>query len=148
MSKNKNQANLDTYEMQNRAFDQDADATRVILVGGENISINAELPEIKFPDQQIIEKQVIVKEVQEIRIPEIIKETKIEFIEKQVIVKEYEKIEVPILITKIEYVEKPTYIEIPRIVSQGINKIPNFVYICVILQTVCFIVLAIKQFIK
>lgn len=147
---NNNKSNLDSYEMLNRAFDQDQDATRVVLVGGEHISIKADLPEIKFPDYQTIEIPVIIKEAQEIRIPEIIRETKIEYIEKPIYLKEYETIEKLVYVPKVEYVEKQVVIEVPKIVH--IEKIksvfPNWVYGLYVLQTVCFIVMAIKHFIK
>lgn len=99
---------MDTGQIVRSQHDENQSAQRVTIVGGDfNLgpaiqeglkNLKLELPErptFEYKQPMIIEKEVIVKQVQTVNIPTIIKE--------------YEKIEVPVVVyeTKIVEIEKP-----------------------------------------
>lgn len=131
MAKNPNISNADTYQIQNRSFDPTNDAMRVVLVGGKNLTINANIessasntnqvtPEVKVVE---IEKPMVVYQdriiVEKISIPEpyeVTRETiRIVEVDKPVIVRESVPVEVIKYIDRIEYKE----IETPLIVEKN-----------------------------
>jgi hypothetical protein len=125
MAKNDQKANLDSYEMQNRLFDAEHDAQRVVLVTGSDIKVEVDngqlLTEmtsandkiVKYLDELVKESrkeeptvlpQVVMVpkvEIKEIEKPVYITETKIVEVEKRVEVPVYKTIEVPIITERI-----------------------------------------------
>lgn len=134
--------------MSQRMYDEDNDAQRVVLVGG-----NFELtPEIKFPEQRQIE-------IKEIQIPVIVKEVEIREIEKPVIIKEIEirqientkvvvqekiqTVEIPVVVKEqlLQTIEKPIIVEKFSEVSKLLNRV-------VLLQTLVIIGLVVGLILK
>jgi len=154
--KNNNLTQLDTDQIHKRKFDDNLDADRVVLVGGDNIRITVDTDQItnsikdglknikidqKESNIQIIEKNVFIPQIE------------IREIEKQVIVKEieYRTIEV------IKYIEVPKIIEYEKpIVVQEIKTIevlkdrdyPFILKFAAILQAVSIVALLIINLLK
>ena len=148
MAKNISYTSLDPGQLPTYTFDEENDAQRVILVGGEGLSIKAEIPQqeikvIEVPTQVIvkeieikeIEKPVIIKETQIVRIevPVIVKEIEIKEIEKQVIVKEIEIKEILSGSNAIQMIE---------------SKLPKGLMGLMIVQTISILGLLIHNLIK
>lgn len=157
MSKNSNFTQLDTHQIVNRKFDQDNDADRVYIVGGEkiDIQINEEkllkavkdgLSNIQFDNKpsestqiQVVEKNIFIPQIE-------IKE-----VEKQIIVPqiEYRTIEIPVFTERIVTVEKPVIIE--KTVFQEIIKerhYPTVMKVCAVIQAIVVTVLLIINLLK
>lgn len=164
--KNDKVTSLDFNQYSARMYDSEKDAQRVVLVGGENLTINAdissqsqsskiEIREIKVPEiiKQIEIKETkvpeIIKEIEirEIKVPEIIREVQIKEIQVPVVTQELKIIEVPTVILKPEYIEK----YIPMVEYKEIEKfikVPNWAKVCIIAQTVALIGLLLVKLIK
>ena len=130
--KNSNISNLDPYMMQNHNFDAAKDAIRVSVVDG--ITLNTEsiiLPELKLPEQKVVQVPVIVKEpeIHTISVPVVVKEY--EKIEVPVIVKEteYKTVEVPVIVPEVKWIEKPVIIK-----EIQYKELPTIVKACLIVQ--------------
>lgn len=129
-------SDLDQYQMDNASFDADKAAWRVSVVDG--VTLHADqinLPEMKFPEQQVIKVPEIIREteVHQINVPVIVKEVQLERVEIPVIVREVETvtIEKPIYIHEVKIVE----IEKPVIIKETeFKEIPVFVKVCMIMQ--------------
>jgi len=114
-------SSMDPNQIQRYQHSEKHNAQRVIVVGGQmDIKVDAQFPEFKFPEPQapqIIEKPIIVKEIEirEIEKPIYIKEIEIREIEKPIYIKEIEIKEVikevPMIQEKIVMVEKPIIVE-------------------------------------
>ena len=149
---------LDMDQCTKRTFDETNWATRVVLVGGENLTINADVKQSENQKIQVIEVPVIVKEVEykEIQVPQIIEKV------------EYRTIEVPVLIKETEYKEiiKEVIVEVPKFevitiekpvivveyrdvhipfVIEKYKQFPMIVKICIVLQSLALIGLLIKH---
>lgn len=116
--------NLDPDQIVRYSFDEDNNASRVVLVGSDFSGVKEAITESLKNMQVSVETKttpqietVYKTEYKEIEKPVIVtqKEIEIREIEKPVIVREIEirEIEKPIFVekVKIEYVEKPVYIE-------------------------------------
>ena len=91
--------------------DDASNATRVVIVGGANsFSSTHEIVEKQVVVKELVPVNVptIVKEVQIVEVPTIVKEVSIKEIEKQIVVKETQvlRVEVPVIVKQIEIVEK------------------------------------------
>lgn len=115
--KNPNVSDLDHRHAQNRMFDQDNDAQRVVIVGG-GLSLDGQI-NASSNQIQTVEVPTIVKEIQVIEIPVIQKEVQIVEVEKQVIVKEFERIEVPLVVETVRMIEieKPVVITETKVIE-------------------------------
>lgn len=159
MSKNSNLTQLDPNQISTLEHDDKNDAKRVILVGGENISISIDenklvnavkegLQNIKIdnsqPAQQETRIQIIEKNV---FIPQI----EIKEIEKIVYIPqiEYKTIEIPVISERIVTVEKPVIIketEFKEIVKE--RHYPKVMQICAVIQAIGVIALLIINLLK
>ena len=151
--KNNNVSNLDSYMMQNRTFNPEKDSIRVEVVDG--ITLNAEsinIPEMKFPEQKVIEVPVIVKEaeVHQVNVPVIVKETQV--IEVPKIITEYKTIEVPVIVHELKVVEivKPVVIKETefKVIEKLIPTMPKSAQICMFIQAVANITLLLMYILK
>ena len=133
---------LDFNQYDAETFDTELQARRVILVGGEGITIQANVEGSKSTEYRTIEVPVIVKEVQieRVEVPVIVKEIEIREIEKQVVVTEYKIIEIPTVVIKPETV----YIDKPVVTLKEVIKLPNWANVTMILQAAAIISLIIK----
>lgn len=144
MPKNENITQLDHKQYTARTFDGDNDAQRVVIVGGEGITIKAD---VKMPEHN----------VQIVDIPVIVKQLEVKEIEKPIIIKEtvFEKIEIPVISEKIKIVEieKPIIhtvfqkVEVPVIVKEREPLHKGIKYL-LIAQAMCFIIVEIVKLIK
>lgn len=152
MAKNPTPSHQDINQYSAREHDTDNDAKRVVIVGGEGITLNAD---IKMP--QILETQVIIKEVQVLEVPVIVKE--FEKIEVPVVVKEieYRTIEIPITIKEIQVVtvDKPVIntiyekIEVPVIVRELVKEeFPLSLKVFLGVQVLCSLLQIVASHIK
>lgn len=141
---------LDPNQIVSKCFDEDNDAQRVICINPVGFgSINNQVVEknIFIKEQQIveIEKPIIITEYKEIQIPVIVKEVeyKILEIEKPIIIYEPKIVEVEKTIVvkeiQIKEIEKPVYIY----QSQTQTK---FHYYLLAVQTLSLIALIVKLF--
>lgn len=141
-NRNNQLSQLDVNQMQQRMYQEESDAQRVVIVGQDMSSVAESIKEavkeglknisIDLPKQEqplVIEKQVIVKEPMVIQTERIIEIPVIKEIEKIVIVKEYEVIEKPITIIQpqIVTIEKPIFMD--RI-KPGIPGWFSFLFLC------------------
>ena len=109
MSNIRKLTSLDVDQCARYAFDEDNAAQRVILVGGENLTINAE---VKDSSQfKTVEVPVIVKETQFRDIPQIIIQKEIERVEIPTIVKETQYKDVPVIVKEVEFRNIPQIIK-------------------------------------
>ena len=132
-------SDLDEYQMNNRSFDDKKDAWRVSVVDGVTLNVDQiNLPELKLPEQQVIQVPVIVKEteVHQINVPVIIKEIQIERIEVPIIIKETQTVYVdrPVMIPEIRVVE----IEKPIIVFKNL-EMPMLAKVCMVVQAIAVV---------
>lgn len=140
-------SDLDTYEMDNRTFDDKKDAWRVTMVDGVSINVdNITLPELKLPEQKTIEVPVIIKEqeIHQINVPVFIKEY--EKVEVPIIIKEveYKVIEVPVIVPEIRIIE----IEKPVIIKEIIYKeLPTIMKVCIMIQAIASVGILLTHFI-
>lgn len=142
MDNDKKYANLDQYQMANRTFDDSKDAVRVTVVDGLNIKADSiNIPELKLPEQKVIEVPVIVKEFEKVEVPVIVKE--LERVEVPVVLKEFVKVEVPVLVPEIKIieVEKPVIIKETeiKVVELKISETPLLAKICMVVQALALI---------
>ena len=146
MPKNEEITSLDHRQYSARMFGQDNDAQRVVIVGGENFSIKAD---VQVPERQI----------DKIEIPVIVKETVFEKIEIPVVIKEtvFEKVEIPVVTesVKIIEIEKPiilqnTVIETVQIpiITKEIEKLDFKIKALLVAQAISVIVYVIHSLIK
>lgn len=148
---NRTYAHLDPSQVSNLTFDPDLEATRVILVGGDTIKVEAKTSE------PIIVEKIEYKEIEK---PIIVKETEIKYVDKPFIVKEteYKEIETPVVVkeTEIKYIDKPfcvkeieyREIEKPIIIKEveyrEIVKIPYWLTIVITCETLLLLGLIVK----
>lgn len=124
-------------------------AQRVILVGGEGITINADIKTPQSQDVRIerIEVPVIVKqtEIRELQIPMIIKEVQVQKVEVPVIIKETQvqivKTEVVVTKPEIIQIDKPIFIERSK-------EFPKWAIACMVLQVISSFGLLIAHIVK
>lgn len=163
MSKNHNLSHQDPNQIVTLEHDNQHDAKRVIIVGGEklDISINEDklvnaikdgLSSIKFENNQtsqsgidntaqiqIIEKNVFIPQIE------------IREIEKQIIVPqiEYRTIEIPIITERIVTIEKPIIIketEFKEIIKE--RYYPTVLKVCAVIQAIGVVALLIINLLK
>jgi len=137
----------DPQQILQRAFEENLDANRVVIVG-------AEMPElkfdnIKFPEQQKIEVPVFIKEFEKVEVPIIVKEIEYREIEKPITIVQkelqIEKVEIPIVIekTNIQVIEKPVIIK-----ETEYKNLPKGVMLCLAVQAATSIILLLKMILK
>jgi hypothetical protein len=140
---------LDNAQLPRYMYDAENQAQRVVLVGGSDIQINAQVqqqPQIETRIEKI-EVPVIVKElsVQQVNVPVIIKEVQIERIEIPVIVKEVELrvVKTDVVVTKHEVIqiEKPIFIE-------KSTQLPKWVFACMAIQALSSFGLLVSHILK
>lgn len=144
---NTNLTQLDVNQMIRRKFDAENDADRVMIVGGENFTVNADFSEVNKNLNDLIE--LYKSQNVENKNPFIIKETEIKEIQVPIVVKEIEikEIKVPIFMDKIITIEKHIpittiqyrEIEKPVIIYKDVNNVSNpipvWLKVCMIAQT-------------
>jgi len=135
--------------------DEVLNAKRVKIVGGEIV-----IPEVKFPDnmkfstievpkiiEQIkierIEVPVIVKEMVELRIPEIVYKTEVKEIDKIITLTEVKTIEIPTIVEKPVYIDKPIIIE--KIITDKWNLTNVLSVISQVLTALLIVAILIKK---
>lgn len=130
MSKNPNISNLDTDQMARRSYDEENDATRVIMVGniGRYPTPEAETlkPQIVYVDKPFVVKEIEIREVEK---PVTLIEEKIVFVDKPVMVKEIEYVDRYIVVKEVEVRE----IERPVIV-QSLRDLPSWIKLALVTQ--------------
>lgn len=146
ISKNENISHFDPNQISHLTFDDSRDAMRVTLVDGLKVTADSiNFPEMKFPEQKVIEIPVIVKEaeIHQINVPVIIKE--IQVIEVPKIITEYKTIEVPVVIREVQVVEieKPVIVKEIQVIEKLIPTMPKFALGCMLIQTIVNIALLI-----
>lgn len=150
-------SDLDKYQMDNRTFDDKKDAWRVSVVDGLTMNVDKiNLPEMKFPEQQVIKVPEIIKEteIHQINVPVIVKEVQIERVEVPVIVREVETvtIEKPVYIHEIKVVEieKPVIVKETefKVIEKNILITPIIVKVCMVVQALAVIGLLITNILK
>lgn len=134
---------LDPNQITQYSFDENLRANRVVIVGDAPV-FNTESHTLSDPIY--IEKPVVVTQIEykEIQVPHVIKEIEYKEIEKPYIVKEIEYRE----IVKEVPVERVVYKEIekPIIVKEtSFNDFPIWLKICFAIQTLAFILIAVKH---
>lgn len=123
MIKQRQMTSLDTNQLPRYTYDEEYNAQRVIIVGGEDLSPFKESGVNSLPGQknearieyipvttvEKIEIPTIIKEIEvrTIEIPIIVVETKILEIEKRIIVTEYKEIQVPVIVKEYKEIEVP-----------------------------------------
>lgn len=147
---------MDSNMIQRHQHDEDNQAQRVVLVGGDfgikeavqeslkDLKLDIKLPEQKTQVQQqpfIIEKEVIVKEYELLKVQEIVKEYEIKVIEieKPIVVTETKLIEVPVIHKEIQFVDK-------EVIVKEVKDLDKFVKYMLIIQTIGVIATLIKLF--
>jgi hypothetical protein len=153
--KNDNITQLDFNQYDRRTFDEQNDARRVVLVGANDLKVEAKeinidtkelASNIKENMKEIVdklndklnnkEKEIIIEKIE---VPTIIKETEIKTVEIPKIITEiqYKEVHVPIIQEKIKEVEVTKYVEIPKIVyADRVLKLPKLVIIGFIVQSI------------
>jgi hypothetical protein len=121
--KNTKLTQLDLHQIQKRSFDEENDAQRVTIIGGNvpDVKVNVDPSAITnavkagfsgltFPVQPVQQQSTqTVTQIQRIEVPVIVKETIIERVEIPTIVKEvvYKEIKMPVETIRTIEVEKP-----------------------------------------
>lgn len=151
ISTNENLSHFDPEQISGLTFDNSRDAMRVTLVDGLKLTADSiNMPEIKFPEQKVIEIPVIVKEldVRQVNVPVIIKETQV--IEVPKIITEYKTIEVPVVIREVQVIEVEKPIVIKETEIKVIEKpiTPYYVKVCMIIQTAALIGLMLTNILR
>lgn len=157
--KNLKLSQLDVNQMHQKTFDEDNDAVRVLLVGGDiteeikNSITQAfgeiKLPEFKYnpPEAPILQPATIIQQpeiqIKEIQVPTIIKEIEIKEVQVPVVTQKVEFIEKPIIIKETVFQEIPKYI-----VQEKLEKFPSWLKIVLIAQSLSMIGLLILNVIK
>lgn len=137
----------DPQQILQRAFEEDLDANRVIIVGAEMPELKIE--NIKFPEQQRIEIPVFIKEFEKVEVPVIVKEIEYREIEKPITIVQkelqIEKVEIPVVIekTQIQIIEKPVIIK-----EIEYKNLPKGVMLCLAVQAITSIILLLKMILK
>ena len=144
-------ANLDQYQMDNMSFDVEKQARRVTVVDGIQLNVDSiTMPEMKFPEQQVIKVPEIIREsqVHQVNVPVIIKETQV--IEVPKIITEYKMIEVPVVIREVQVVEieKPVIVTEVKVIEKLIPTMPKSAIACMYIQLAVNIALLIMFFLK
>lgn len=164
MNKDHKLTSLDNNQVARYSFNEELRANRVEIVGSEAVSFNLDTKPLEeaikagFLTNKAESPLATMKpEIQyrEIKIPEIIREQKIQIVEvpTYLITKEIQTIEVPktIVITEIKIVEieKPVYITKIEYIDKPviIEKVKNLNYL-IIIQSLALIGFALKLFIK
>ena len=151
MSDDKNEfelTDIDPSQIARYKYSSKYNADRVVIVGGEGLNIQANIPDQKVQIVEI-EKPFIVKEI-EIREVEklvIVEKEKIIEIEKPVVVKEIQLVEV---IREIPvYQEKVITVSVPQIVEKEVFRdYPKLIQIVLIVQAVAILGLLILNLVK
>ena len=146
INKNPNKANLDSGQMYNAVFDGENESFRVSVIDGLELKVeNLSIPELKMPEIKEIKVPEIIRQVQIIEIPTIIKETITQTIEVPVVVKEieFQIVEKPIYITEVKLVEieKPVIVKETeiKVIEQKIYEMPVIAKVCMIVQAAALI---------
>lgn len=165
MSKNSSSSQLDTDQIVKKTFQEELDAQRVVLVGGEKISLTVDMEQMSKSLSEMFEKQH--KEFSRnynnpplINLPYVEEKAQEPVI---VTIKEIERVEVPTIITQIEYrtieipvfTEKLVTIEKPIVIKEIEFKeiyrekdFPNWYKLCFVLQTMVVCGIFLSRFIK
>lgn len=168
--KNNNLSQLDPHQIVKATFQEENDATRVILVGGEKLELNIDsdkiaeavkegLKHIDFNEGQKRQNFMQMKQqaqsskaqTQIIKENVFIPQIEIKEIEKIVYIPqiEYREIERPIIVEKIITIEKPIVIKEIEYKEVLVEKYyPLFMKICTIMQAIGIIGLLISNLIK
>jgi len=136
MSKNLKVSSLDLNQMVRREFDEQNDAKRVTIVGGEKVDLIVDSDKIAQAVKESLSKITLMNNTKEI--------------EKHVFIPqiEYKVIEVPVIIKEIEYktIEKP--IVVKEIIREKENDNSLFIKLGFIIQTVIIVGFCIFKLIK
>jgi hypothetical protein len=154
MALNPNPSQQSLQQCAARMFDSSNDAQRVILVGGEGITLNAD---VKMPE--VLTTQVVVKEVQIVEVPTIVKEIEIQYIDRPVFIEKIEirEISVPVITHEIQVVtiEKPVVttvyktIEVPVVVEKlAPAEFPIWAKAILAVQGGCAVLQLVSHFLK
>lgn len=161
--KNNNLSQLDLHQIVKATFQEENDATRVILVGGEKLELNIDSDKIAEAVKEGLkyiqfekEQQSLVKldqptTFQTIKENVFIPQIEIKEIEKIIYIPqiEYREIEKPLIIEKIVTIEKPIVIKEIEYKEILVEKYyPSFMKICTIMQAIGIIGLLIINLIK
>jgi hypothetical protein len=154
------QSNADPHQIVQREFDEDNNAQRVVIVGGEIPAISSqnvqevrieriEVPQIIVQKEvQIVEveKQVIVKEIQIVEVPRFV--DKIVEVKRNIIVEKIVEVikEVPVIQTEVQVIEKPIIIKETQVVQ--IKEISNLVKVFMAVNSLATLILLVKLIIK
>jgi hypothetical protein len=147
--------NMDTNQIVRSQHDESHDAQRVTIVGGDfgiaeavkeslkdlKIEIPTAPQVVKQEQPFVIEKEVIVKEYEVLKVPEIIKEyeVKIVEIEKPIVVYETKLIEVPVIQKEIEYVDR-------QVIVKEVKDYDKYVKALLIVQVLGLLATIVKLF--
>lgn len=105
--KNTKLTQLDTDQIVKKKFDEDNDAERVYLVGGEKLELTIDSSKLAKELGEVLGKSLFNPNTSNIPLS-IEKE-----VEKHIFIPQIERIEIPVVVTQIEYreIEKPIIIE-------------------------------------
>lgn len=140
--------NLDPNQISRYSFDENLRASRVVIVGDQGYTGTSNISGERYikPEPLYIEKPVIVTQIEyrEVEIPKIVTQIEYKEIQVPVIVKEieYKEIvkEIPVEKTVYKEIEKPVFID--KLVK---DSFPSWLKICFAIQTLAFILIAIKR---
>lgn len=134
---------LDPNQITQYSFDENLRANRVVIVGDAPVF---EQSEFKVSDPIYIEKPIVVTQIEykEIQVPHVVKEIEYREVEKPYIIKEveYKEIikEVPVERVVYKEIEKPVIVK-----ETSFNDFPVWLKVCFAIQTLAFILIAIKR---
>ena len=142
------QSNSDPHQIVQREFDEELNAKRVVIVGGEmptfNVQAGSSSSEVRI---ERIEVPVIVKEVQIVEIEKIIlqKELQIERVEIPIVIEKIVEVirEVPVVRTEVQVIEKPIVVK-----ETQVQELSNIVKVFLAVNSLATIILLIKLLIK
>jgi hypothetical protein len=143
----------DQYQISAFEHDEDLNAKRVIVVGGEMPEFKIpeiKLSEIKLPDFEIktveIPTIIVQKELQVEQVPTIVKEIEIREIEKPVVIVQkeiqIERVEVPVIVKQYESIEIPA--QISQISSK--ESMPKWAIGLILIQSAIILLSVVLKF--
>lgn len=137
----------DPQQIAQRAFEENLDANRVVIVGAEMPELK--FSDIKFPQPEKIEVPVFIKQFETLEVPVVVKQIEYREIEKPIIVSQkelqIERVEIPVVIqkTEVQVIEKPVIIK-----ETEYKDLPKGVMICLAVQSITSILLLLKMILK
>lgn len=150
---------MDPGQIIRSQHDEDSSAQRVTIVGSDGLNatiaeaVKESLKDLKIelpqPIQQkseqpfIVEKEVVVKEYELLKVPEIVREYEIKVveIEKPIVVYETKLIEVPVIQKEIQYVDR-------QIVIKEVKDYDKYVKAMLIVQMLGFLATVINIIVR